>query len=155
MLEWMKKKYIFPFLTFLIVCIVYRYDDYMFIYNSGFCVIPDGVLNYKILLIDILRDIEALFCCWWFFLFMRLLKQYIQKPFILMLGNYTLSIYGFQSIFFSLVYEKKCPILELFTCNIMPSVLFVGALSLSLISIWLCLNYKALSFLFLGKHIIR
>ena len=153
MLEWMNNRYCFPILTLLFICIVYSYDDYMFIYKSGFCIIRGGELNYSILLIDILRNIEALLCCWWFILLMRLLKQYIQKSFILLLGNYTLSIYGFQSVFFSLVYEKKCPIFELFTCNIMPFVLFVGALFISLISIWLCLNCKVLSFLFLGKQI--
>ena len=152
MLEWMKKRYIFPFLTFLIVCIVYWYDDYMFIYKSGFCVIRDGGLSYKILLLDILRDLEALLCCCWFFLFIKLLKRYIQQTFILLLGNYTLSIYGFQSVFFSLIYEKKCPTFELFSYNIMPLILFAGALSFSLIFIRICLNYKALSILFLGKR---
>lgn len=152
MVKWMKERYIFMFLTFLFVCIVYWYDDYMFIYKSGFCVIRDGGLSYKILLIDILRDIEALICCCWFFLFMKLLKQYIQNTFILLLGNYTLSLYGFQSVFFSLVYEKKCPAFELFSYNIMPLVLFAGALLFSLIFIKICLNYKVLSMLLLGKR---
>ena len=107
MLKRMKEKYIFLLLTFLFACIVYCYDDYMFIYKSGFCVIRGGALDYKILLIDILRDIDALLCCWWFILFMRLMKHCIQNSFILLLGNYTLSIYGFQSIYFSLVYENK------------------------------------------------
>ena len=105
-----------------------------------------------ILLLDILRDIEALLCCCWFFLFIKLLKRYIQQTYILLLGNYTLSIYGFQSVFFSLIYEKKCPTFELFSYNIMPLVLFAGALSFSLIFIRICLNYKALSILFLGKR---
>ena len=152
MLEWMKNRYLFPFLTLLFICIIYSYDDDMFIYKSGFCVIRGGSLNYSILLIDILRDIEALLSCCWFFLFMRFLKQYIQKSIILLLGNYTLSIYGFQSVFFSLIYEKKCPVFELFSCNIMPCFLFAGVLLVSLISIWLCLNCKVLSFLFLGKY---
>lgn len=153
--KWLKKRFAFLFLTFLFICIVYWYDDYMFIYNSGFCVIRDGGLSYKILIIDILRDIEALFCCCWFFLFMRLLKLYIQKTFILLLGNYTLSIYGFQSVFFSLVYEMNCPTFELFSYNIMPLVLFTGALLFSLISIRICLNSNVLSVLFLGKELTR
>ena len=152
-LEWMNNRYCFPILTLLFIGIVYSYNDYMFIYKSGFCIIRGGELNYSILLIDILRDIEALFCCCWFFLFMRLLKQYIQKKYILILGNYTLSIYGFQSIFFSLIYEMNCPKYEPFAYNIMPYILFVGTLLFSLSLIWLCLNCKVLSLLFLGKMI--
>ena len=83
---------------------------------------------------------------------MRLMKHCIQNSFILLLGNYTLSIYGFQSIYFSLVYEKKCPMFDLFTYNIMPFVLFVGVLLLSLVSIWLCSSCKLLSMLLLGKY---
>ena len=151
-LKRMKEKYIFFLLTFLIACIVYWYDDYMFIYKSGFCIIRGGVLNYKILLIDILRYIYALLCCCWFILFMRLIKHYIQNSFILLLGNYTLSIYGFQSFFFSLLYEKKCSMCDFYTFNIMPFVLFVGVLLFSLVSIWLCSNSKVLSMLLLGKY---
>lgn len=152
-LKRINEKFIFLFLTFIYFCIVYFYNDNMFIYKSGFCIIRCGVLNYKILLIDILRDIDALLCCCWFVLFMRLIKHHIQNSFILLLGNYTLSIYGFQSIFFSLIYEKKCPVFELYAYNIMPFVLLCGILLLSLISIWLCFNCKPLSILFLGKNV--
>lgn len=152
MIEWMGKRYLFIFLTFLFVFIVFMYNDYMFIYKSGYCIIRGGVLNYSILLIDILRYIEALYCCFWFVFFMRLIKQFIQRRFFLLLGKYTLSIYGFQSIYFSLVYEKKCPMFDLFTFNIMPFVLFVGVLLLSLVSIWLCSNCKVLSMFLLGKY---
>lgn len=149
----MTKPILFPFLTVLFICVVYSYDDYMFIYKSGLCFIREGTLNYNVALIDVIRYLEALFCCLWFFSLMRILKQYICKKSIIKLGKYTLCIYGAQSVCFTLVLGIKCPIIHVYSFNIMPYALFFITLSLSLFFIEVCLKSKIMSFLFLGKSI--
>lgn len=137
---------------FTIICSFY-YDKTIFIYKAGFCVYENGVIDYEKLVINLIRFIVGLGSSCWFVRIIFIIKHHakIFLPFLIHLGQETLGIYGFQSVFFVVLSAITSTKNINFQIDAMPFLICGLILILCEISIRLCNSNRYTRLLFLGK----
>ncbi len=97
------KKHIIP-LTIVFITSIFFFDKEMYIYTSGICVIKENHLSLIQIAVDIERYLIGISNSLWFCSILFFISQkYPPHNICLYLGNYTLAIYGLQSIVFILI----------------------------------------------------
>lgn len=133
------------------VLIVYLYSAEKFIYKGGICVMRNGFVDDHMIVLDTLRYFDGFICCLFFLSISRFFKKYMTNSLFIFFGKYSLGIYGFQSIAFSLIYENlSCPTFVNYDCSL-PVLLFIVVTLLSACLVWICSYNRFVSMLFLGK----
>ena len=148
--RWIDNKWLVLLLLISFVLIVYSYDECMFIYKGGFCIMTGFGIDYNMLFLDVLRFIEGFICCLFFLSIMKKYHILLNNFHLGFLGKNTLGLYGFQCVLFALLNELHCPALISIN-HARPFCMFAVVMILSVSLVWLCSNNNLLSMLFLGK----
>ena len=144
-------KYVRAILFLCFVLIAYLYSADKFIYKGGICIMYNGIIDRHMIVLDALRYFDGFVCCLFFLSITRIARKYIVNPLFIFWGKYSLGIYGFQSIAFSLIYENlSCLAYENYD-SYLPVLLFIVVTFLSACFVWICSYNRISSMLFLGK----
>lgn len=138
--------------VFTLIC-SFCYGKTIFIYNAGFSIYENGVIDYEKLIINLIRFIMGLGSSCWFMRIIFYIKHHIRRlvPFLIHIGQETLGIYGFQSIIFATLSAIMSIKGINFQTNIMPFFVCTIVLVLCEILIRFCDSNRYTRLLFLGK----